>query len=342
MTPTTDLVSIARRHSLGDILARTAARYPHRTALVWRNSRESYEGFNTTVNRIAHGLADRGVTKGDRIVLLSHNCREFVLTYFALAKLGALSVPVNFMLKPAEVAFILDHSGATGYIVEDGLGRVMSKAIELAEAGQGDTIRGWIELSGTQPEPGWENVLSWAEYPDGSEPEVAISDDDALQLMYTSGTESRPKGVTLSSRSLIAQYVSCIVDGNMEEDDVEIHSLPFYHCAQLHCFFTPDVYLGATNVILPRPDPDLIFDAIERERVTKLFCPPTVWISLLRSPAFDRHDLSSLRKGYYGASAMPVEVLKEWGNASPTFGFGTSMARPKWRRWRPSSNLTSR
>ena len=66
--------------------------------------------------------------------------------------------------------------------------------------------------------------------------------------MYTSGTESRPKGVTLTSRSLITQYTSCIVDGGMDADDVEIHSLPFYHCAQLHCFFTPDVYLGATNV----------------------------------------------------------------------------------------------
>jgi fatty-acyl-CoA synthase len=317
MTATTDLVSAARRHSLGDILARTAARYPHRTALVWRDSRESYTEFNATVNRMAHGLADRGVAKGDRIVLLSHNCREFVLVYFALAKLGALSVPVNFMLNSEEVAFILGHSGATGYIVEDTLGPVMSEAIRLAGADGGDGLRGWIDLNGARPGPGSEDVMSWAEHPDGSEPAVAIGDDDGLQLMYTSGTESRPKGVILSSRSLIAQYVSCIVDGGMEEDDVEIHSLPFYHCAQLHCFFTPDVYLGAISVILPGPDPDLIFRAIERERVTKLFCPPTVWISLLRSPAFDSHDLSSLRKGYYGASAMPVEVLKELGERLP-------------------------
>ena len=97
----------------------------------------------------------------------------------------------------------------------------------------------------------------------------------------------------------------------MSRDDVELHSLPMYHCAQLDCFFSVDVYLGATSVILPGPDPATVLATIERERVTKLFAPPTVWISLLRHPGFDTTDLSSLRKGYYGASAMPVEVLRE-------------------------------
>ena len=129
--------------------------------------------------------------------------------------------------------------------------------------------------------------------------------------MYTSGTESRPKGVMLSSRSLITQYVSCVIDGGMSADDVELHSLPMYHCAQLDCFFSVDVYLGATSIILPGPDPATLLATIEREQVTKLFCPPTVWISLLRHPDFDTTDLSSLRKGYYGASPMPVEVLRE-------------------------------
>jgi len=129
--------------------------------------------------------------------------------------------------------------------------------------------------------------------------------------MYTSGTESRPKGVLLGSRSLISQYVSCIVDGGMTADDIEVHALPMYHCAQLDCFFGPDVYLGATSVILPDPQPERLLHALESEHATKLFAPPTVWISLLRSPAFDSADLSSLRKGYYGAAAMPVEVLHE-------------------------------
>ena len=103
----------------------------------------------------------------------------------------------------------------------------------------------------------------------------------------------------------------------MAGTDVEVHSLPLYHCAQLHCFLTPGIYLGATNVVLPGADPAAILEAVEAEHATKLFCPPTVWISLLRHPDFARRDLSSLRKGYYGASIMPVEVLKEIGARLP-------------------------
>jgi fatty-acyl-CoA synthase len=96
-----------------------------------------------------------------------------------------------------------------------------------------------------------------------------------------------------------------------------VHSLPLYHCAQLDCFLGPDVYLGATSIILSGPDPDRLLRTIEAERATKLFAPPTVWISLLRSETFERTDLSSLRKGYYGASPMPVEVLREMQERLP-------------------------
>ena len=178
-------------------------------------------------------------------------------------------------------------------------------------------LLGWIALNEQEARPGWDDLRTWMAGPDASEPLVEINDDDPLQLMYTSGTEARPKGVTLTSRSLIAQYVTAIVDGGMSETDVEAHALPFYHCAQLHCFFTPDIYLGATSVILGGAEPATLLQTIETEQITKLFCPPTVWISLLRHPDFEKRDLSSLRKGYYGASAMPVEVLKEISKRLP-------------------------
>jgi fatty-acyl-CoA synthase len=218
-------------------------------------------------------------------------------------------VPINFMLGADETAYILRHSGASGFIAEDGLHAVAEQA--LAQAGLDGGIRGWIALAGQAAPAGWSQVATWAEHPDARAPDVIVADDDPLRLMYTSGTEARPKGVMLTSRSLISQYVSCIVDGGMESGDVELHSLPFYHCAQLDCFLGPDVYLGATSVIVSSPDPELLLSTIEAERITKLFAPPTIWISLLRCAAFDACDLSSLRKGYYGASAMPVEVLRE-------------------------------
>ena len=305
---TSAAITRARQHSVSDLLRRSAARYPDKLAVVSGDRRATYAAFDAAVDSCAAALADRGLTKGDRLALLCHNSWEFAVLAFATARLGVVLVPVNFMLGAEEVAFILQHSGATGMVVEDSLAATADKAI--ASAGLQGGVRGVVRLGGVDVGNGWEDVDGWL-HGDATPPEVVVADDDPLRLMYTSGTESRPKGVMLSSRSLIAQYVSCIVDGGMGADDVELHALPMYHCAQLDCFFTVDVYLGATSVILPSPDPAGILAAVEREKATKLFCPPTVWISLLRHPDFDTRDLSSLRKGYYGASAMPVEVLKE-------------------------------
>jgi fatty-acyl-CoA synthase len=110
---------------------------------------------------------------------------------------------------------------------------------------------------------------------------------------------------------VIDQYVSCIIEGEMAEADVVLHALPLYHCAQLDVFLGPSVYLGSTSVITAKPTPDHLLPLIERHRISQFFLPPTVWIAVLRSPLFAQSDLSSLRKGYYGASIMPVAVMRE-------------------------------
>lgn len=336
------MVARARQHSLGDLLHRTARRRPDKLAVVFGDLRITYAEFDRAVNRAAHALADRGLTKGDRLALLSHNCWQFAVLVFATARLGVVLVPINFMLNADEVAYILRHSGASGIVAEDALAPTAEKA--LAAAGIEGRVRGWIGLSGGAPAAGWEDVDPWWREGPEEAPQVHIADDDPLRLMYTSGTESRPKGVMLSSRSLISQYVSCVIDGDMSGDDIEVHALPMYHCAQLDCFFSVDVYLGATSIILPAPDPAALLATIEREKVTKLFCPPTVWISLLRHPAFDSTDLSSLRKGYYGASPMPVEVLRELQRRLPNVRlwnfYGQTEMSPLATILRPEEQLT--
>ncbi len=316
--PDASEIAIARRQGIADLLRRTAARRPDHRALVWGDRADTYADLDRTVTRVAHGIAARGVGKGDRVVMFAHNSRDFVVYYFALARLGAISVPANFMLNADELSYIVDHSQPVGFLVEDQLADTLHSAWSIAMGDREPLLRGWIDGDGSIARPEDHVDLAMLEAAGRDDPiEVDIADDDPIQIMYTSGTESRPKGATLTSRALIAQYVSCVVDGGMTKDDVEIHSLPFYHCAQLHCFLTPDVYVGATSVILPNPDPESICAAIEREGATKLFCPPTVWISILRSEAFETYDLSSLRKGYYGASIMPVEVLREIGERLP-------------------------
>jgi fatty-acyl-CoA synthase len=306
-------VAAARRLSLGDLLHRTALRRPQKSALNFGERTWSYSELDEVVNRAANGLAARGMSKGDRVALLGHNSDSYVVAIFALARLGAISVPINFMLNGDEVAFILEHAGASGIIVEQVLIPVAEHAIR---ANAPIAVR--LVIADGEAPPGWEPMHNLMAHDDTSAVGVDIGEDEPIQLMYTSGTESRPKGVTLSTRSLLAQYVSCIVDGQMSGEDVEIHALPLYHCAQLHCFLMPGIYLGATNIILPGADAQLMLAAAEQYGATKLFCPPTVWISLLRHPDFDTRDLSSLHKGYYGASIMPVEVLKEIAQRLPS------------------------
>jgi fatty-acyl-CoA synthase len=189
---TTSDVTRARQHSVGDLLHRTARRYPDKPAVVAGELRVTYAEFDVAVNRAAHAMSARGLRPGDRLALLSHNCFEFAVLVFATAKLGVVLVPVNFMLGADEVAFVLQHSGARGIVAEDALAATADAA--LATAGVEDPIRGWVPSAGRPPAPGWEDVGPWwREGPTGA-PEVLVGDDDPLRLMYTSGTGVAAQG----------------------------------------------------------------------------------------------------------------------------------------------------
>ena len=276
----------------------------------------TYAEFDTVCNRLAHGLAARGLRRGDRIALLSRNSHQFVAIRFAVARLGAVLVPVNFMLTAGEVAYVLGHSGARLLCVEHEFAPVAQDAVT------GTAVETVIWLGGeTSAAPdGW-IPFEQASSANVQEPAVDLDTGDLAQIIYTSGTESRPKGAMLTHNAVIWQYVSCIVDAEIGTDDVLLHALPLYHCAQLDVFLGPAVYVGASNVIVAHPQPEVILPMIAQHRVTSFFAPPTVWIALLRSPLFDQTDLSSLRKGYYGAAIMPVEVLGELGQRLPNVRF---------------------
>ncbi|MCR6029877.1 long-chain-fatty-acid--CoA ligase [Nocardioides sp. zg-579] len=299
-------VRTARGNGLGDVLRRSAARHPGKPAIVDGATTLTYRELDAMVDAVAWSLERDGIGVGDRVALLSRNSWQFAALAWGAARRGAVLVPVNFMLTAPEVAFLLGDAEVSLAFAQDAFAGVMGEALETAGladaaplvtigegAGEARSFDRWLE----DAPAGWE-----APY---------VDDDAPVRIMYTSGTESRPKGAMLSSRSLVAEYTSCIVDGGMSADDVDLHTLPLYHCAQLDCFLGPDLMLGATSIILPAPDPAAVLAAIAEHGVTKYFAPPTVWISLLRSPDLDRTDTSSLRKGYYGASPMPVEVLRE-------------------------------
>jgi fatty-acyl-CoA synthase len=303
-----------RRQTLADLLHRSARRTPGKMAIVCGEVRWTYAEFDALCSRLAAGLAAQGVEQGTRVAVLARNSHAFAALRFALARIGAVLVPINFMLKAEEAAYILRHAGAVMLATDSELANLARAAAAL------DTeVKTLLWMPSEEPSEPVAGALDFHVLAAtcGAPPDPAVSGSDLAQIVYTSGTESLPKGAMLTHDAVIWQYVSCVVDAGIGSRDLMLHALPLYHCAQLDVFLGPAIYVGASNVITARPVPDNLLALIARHRITSFFAPPTVWIALLRSPLFDRTDLASLCKGYYGASIMPVEVQRELSRRLP-------------------------
>ena len=309
------IAPVVRRQTIADALRRTAQRLPAKTAIVCGTTIWTYAAFDTLVSRLAAGLASMGVAEGDKVAVLARNSHGFAALRFALARRGAVMVPINFMLKADEVAYILRHAGAKTLATDSGLADLAQAAAKM------DTqVMQFIWLPSEDPSQPVTGMLDFHELASCNDPlpELRLTSTDVAQIVYTSGTESSPKGAMLTYDAVLWQYVSCVIDAEIAEQDVALHALPLYHCAQLDVFFGPAIYMGSTNVITAKPTPDNLLPMIEKFGITSFFAPPTVWIALLRSPLFDPAKLARLAKGYYGASIMPVEVMKEIATRLPS------------------------
>jgi fatty-acyl-CoA synthase len=305
---------LTRRQSLGDILRRSAARAPAKTAIICGKIRWSYAQLDRIADSLAAGLNRRGIAKGSRVAVLARNSHAFAAMRFALARLGAVLVPLNYMLKPAEVAYILRHADA-GLLATDASFAPLARAA----AAEAPCVRDLVWMPEENADSEQSDMISFHALAACQErlPDIPLEAGDLAQIVYTSGTESLPKGALLTHESVLWEYVSCLVDAEITTHDVMLHAMPLYHCAQLDVFLGPSLYVGATNIIIGRPAPESVLPLIAAHAVSSFFAPPTVWISLLRSPLFDTVDLRSLRKGYYGASIMPVEILREMSRRLP-------------------------
>jgi fatty-acyl-CoA synthase len=308
-----------RRQTIADLLHRTAKRYPDKPGLICGSTHWTFAQFDDVVDRVAAGLSRMGIGHASRVAVLARNSHAFAALRFALARLGAVLVPINFMLKAEEVAYILKHAQAQMLATDSGLAEVARNA-----AAMDTSVKQFVWLPSEEPS---QPVAGMSSFDDlaktqGPAPETPqLASYDLAQIVYTSGTESSPKGAMLTHDAVIWQYASCAVDASIAHGDVMLHALPLYHCAQLDVFLGPAIYVGATSIVTAKPTPDNLLPLIARHKITSFFAPPTVWISLLRSPLFDETDLSTLRKGYYGASIMPVAVLRELAQRLPNVGF---------------------
>ena len=286
--------------TVGQLLERTAARVPGRTALHFGERAWTYAELDAAVGRVAARLLAEGFAKGDRIAAYGRNSDAYLILFLACARAGLVHVPINYNAIAGELEYLLGQSGASIVFVDAALAEHVPAGFRT------DDLR--------------EGVLAAVE--DGPvHAEAGVDDADLVQLLYTSGTTSRPKGAMLTHRALVHEYVSCLVALDLDERDVPLHSLPLYHSAQMHVFMLPYLAIGATNHLVEAPDATDILRRVERDGVNSVFAPPTVWVGVANHPELRTRDLTALRKVYYGASIMPVPVLRALRGALPGVGF---------------------
>jgi len=304
-----DRYNKVNRWVIADMIRRSSYHYPEKTALIFKDSELTYTELEDATNQVANALIDLGVKKYDRVAILAHNSIHHVLTWLGCAKIGAVYLDVNYLLRGDDISFCINHSESKVFIIEDNLFDLVKDVMDDMP-----TVETFIwsdDWDGKPPaDDRFKEFNPWYQAYPTDEPEVILHIEDPCQLTYTSGTEALPKGVIISNQALMAQYMGSIVDGQYDDADINLNALPIYHCAQRDVFLNPIFWLGGTNILMA-PDLGQILANIEKYKVTMFFAPPTVWIGLLRHPDFEKYDLSSLTKCYYGASIMPMAILQE-------------------------------
>ena len=310
-----DRYNKTNRWVIADMIRRSAYHYPDKKAMIFGDKSLTYAEMEDECNRVANALIDLGVKKYDRVAILAHNTIHHVLTWFGCAKIGAIYLAVNYMLRGKDISYCINHSESVVFIVEDSLYELVKDVLD--EMPMVKTLIWSNQGAGKPPvDDKFKDFDEWYKVYPSDEPDMILHIEDPCQMTYTSGTEALPKGVIISNQALMAQYMGAIVDGQYDDDDVSINALPIYHCAQRDVFLNPIFWLGGTNVLIA-PDIGQILKNIQDYKATLFFAPPTVWIGMFRHPDFGKYDISSLKKCYYGASIMPGEVLKEMLDTLP-------------------------
>lgn len=300
MTPFTGL-------SIAEAWQRSVRLHKNKTALMFEGRHWTFESLDQAAKRVAAKLDQAGVGKGDRLAVYGKNSDAYLITFLACVYSGVIHVPVNFNLRGKELAYILKQSGAKGFIYES---KLTAHVTQVKEDGFSFALEGvfYGDAAG-----GLENILDIALSSDASTefPEVSHADQECVQIMYTSGTTSLPKGAVMTNLCLMTQYIGAIIYLDIKTSDCQLAALPLYHTAQMHVFTVPALLMGATTVLLESPAAELCLECIEQHKATAFFSPPTVWISLLEQENFSSYDLSTLTKIYYGAAAMPETVVNK-------------------------------
>ncbi|HVN12080.1 MAG TPA: long-chain fatty acid--CoA ligase [Kineosporiaceae bacterium] len=297
--------------NLATILRESAKKAPDKILMHFADQSFSYAQVDEVSGRVASALLALGLRPGQTVAVELPNVPQFVVAYFGILKAGLVMLPLNPLLKGPEIAYHLADGDAAALITIDVFAEEALQGV--AQVGELPTfvVR---TVPGELP-PGTRPFDELYQAPDTGEIAPTNADDTAV-LLYTSGTTGRPKGAELTHFQM---FMACTVAGDtfgFEPDDVMLVVLPLFHAFGLSSSLNTTIRFGATTVLIPRFDPNAVFDAIDRHRATLICGVPTMYIALTRADVGDR-DVSSLRVGASGGASIPGEVIRAFEATFP-------------------------
>ncbi|MGQ9722124.1 MAG: class I adenylate-forming enzyme family protein [Candidatus Jordarchaeum sp.] len=288
------------RLSVGNQLVRAAWRYPHKEAIVCKGKRVTFKELNNRANSLAHGLMDLGIRKGDFVAIILMNCVEFVETYFALAKIGAIAAPQNYRLTPNDIERLINQCEAKALVYGGEFKDLVASLRTKLKS-----VKNYIYVG----EGEVEDTIPYEELATGhstEEPKVDILQDDGQYMNYTSGTTGLPKASIMTHYNNLMAVSQVATEVGIDSSWVIMTVFPLFHRVGWVTVLA-GVTSGCKNVIT-EIDPKSILENIEKEKVNFVNFVPVITNLLMMVPNFDKYDMSSLKTIVYAAAPLTTEV----------------------------------
>jgi long-chain acyl-CoA synthetase len=318
--------------TLPEFLARSSEKFGDRMALNFQGCTVTYRELSEMVDRFAAALHDFGVRKGDAVAILLPNLIPCVAAYYAIMKIGAITVMNNPLYSDRELEHQFSDSGAKVLITLDLLGNRMidlrpkTQIRQIVYTSIGDYLPfpknllfplvGKKKKLAASVKPA-ENVYRWKPLLKDSDPKpppVELSFSDTAMYQYTGGTTGVSKGVILTHANLSqqVQQIAGWFPGFDAGSEIMLGALPFFHVFGLSTAMNFAIYMGWGNVLVPKPQPEQLLEAISKHRPSFAPLVPTMYIGLLNHDKIGETDLSSIRGCFSGSAPLPLEVIRDF------------------------------
>lgn len=312
--------------TLGEMLERSAERFPEKTAIVYKEQEVSYQELNARVNKLGRALNALGVGKNDKVGIIMPNCPEFIIAVFAALKAGGVFVGLNALLSGRELTYVIDHSDAKVIIAAPPYDELL-----VMLKPQLPSVQHILTLDEDPDEESLISIPALVESYDDSNLKPSVTLDDIAALYYTSGTTGLPKGAMLTHVNILSSTVAIGKVVRVSRNDVPLNCLPLFHTlAMTACIMVP-IFGGMTNVLLDNFLPHPVLQGFNDWKVTIFVAVPTMFAVLANMPNLAKYDVSNLRLGYCGGAPLTDAVAENFESKFPATiheGYGLSECAP--------------